>query len=130
VHSELVRAGLEGFSFFSFTPIGLVILLLGVAYMLATRRWLEKNTSAQGSEEDRHTLASLADRYRLGERERRLRVLANSSLVQHPLDELELRRQYGINIIAVERRQKFRTLLRAATGGTVLQPGDVLLVDL
>jgi len=130
VHSELVRAGLDGFSFFSFTPIGLVILLLGVAYMLATRRWLGRNAASKGSEEDRHTLASLADRYRLRERERRLRVLAYSSLLHKPLDELELRRKYGVNIIAVERRQKFRTLLRAATGGTILLPGDILLVDL
>src|SRR5690606_24537187 len=33
VHRELVRSGLEGFSFFSFTPIALVILLLGIGYL-------------------------------------------------------------------------------------------------
>lgn len=130
VHSELLRAGLGGFSFFSFTPIGLVILLLGVGYMLVARRWLRKRNNGHTSIDDRHTLASLADRYRLRERERRLRVLPHSPLLHKPLNELELRRQHGINIIAVERRQKFRTLLRAATGGTVLMPGDTLLVDL
>lgn len=41
-----------------------------------------------------------------------------------------MRRQYGINVIAVERQGKFRTLLLMATGNTQLQPGDVLLVDL
>ena len=37
VNSELIREGLEGFSFFSVTPLGLVILLMGVVYMLLTR---------------------------------------------------------------------------------------------
>ncbi|WP_228306103.1 DNA recombination protein RmuC, partial [Klebsiella michiganensis] len=30
VNSELLREGLQGFSFFSVTPIGLVVLVLGV----------------------------------------------------------------------------------------------------
>ncbi|MFQ9621783.1 MAG: SLC13 family permease [Enterobacteriaceae bacterium] len=31
VNSELLREGLQGFSFFSVTPIGLVVLVLGVS---------------------------------------------------------------------------------------------------
>src|SRR5690606_22106449 len=46
------------------------------------------------------------------------------------LDELALRKNYGINAVAVERQQKFRTLLLTATGNTIPQAGDVLLVDL
>jgi di/tricarboxylate transporter len=37
VNSELIREGLEGFSFFSVTPIGLVVLVMGIIYMLLTR---------------------------------------------------------------------------------------------
>ncbi len=37
INSELIREGLEGFSFFSVTPIGLVVLLLGIVYMLVMR---------------------------------------------------------------------------------------------
>src|SRR5690606_25136931 len=51
-------------------------------------------------------------------------------LVRQSLNELELRKQYGINVIAVERQRRFRTLLLMATGNTLLEPGDVLLVDL
>ncbi|VTR48929.1 Citrate transporter [Serratia fonticola] len=40
VNSELVREGIDGFGFFGVTPIGLVVLLLGVGYMLVARRWL------------------------------------------------------------------------------------------
>jgi di/tricarboxylate transporter len=130
VHSELRRAGLEGFGFFAFTPIGLAILLLGIGYMLVARRWLNPRDTQQTSGRSRHTLADLAGDYRLFERERRLRVLPHSPLADRTLDELELRTQYGINVIAVERHGKFRNLLLMATGNTSLQSGDILLVDL
>ncbi len=130
VHSELRRAGLEGFSFFSLTPVGLAVLALGVVYMLLTRRWLARPGDLESTSAPRLTLADLASAYRLSERERRLRVRPDSRLANQALNELELRKQYGINVIAVERQRRFRTLLLIATGNTLLEPGDVLLVDL
>src|SRR5499433_1316675 len=38
VHGELVRHGSEGFKFFSFTPFGLPVLIVGIIYMLFARR--------------------------------------------------------------------------------------------
>jgi di/tricarboxylate transporter len=130
VHSELRRAGLDGFGFFSLTPVGLAVLALGIVYMLLTRHWLTPRGSDEATAVPRLTLADLAAAYRLNERERRLKVRADSRLARQTLDELELRTQYGINVIAVERQRRFRTLLLMATGNTLLEPGDVLLVDL
>lgn len=130
VHSELRRAGLDGFAFFSFAPIGLAILVLGIGYMLLARRWLGGDTVQEVPVEQRDTLDILAQRYRLPERERRLRVLPGSVLANQALDELKLRSQYGINVIAIERQYKFRKQLLIATGNTELFVGDVLLVDL
>lgn len=130
IHAELRRAGLEGFGFFSMTPVGLAILVLGIGYMLLTRRWLQHGDAQGNAAAPRLTLTDLAQAYNLEERERRLRLQSGSPLANQPLNELELRRQYGINVIAVERQGKFRTLLLMATGNTQLQPSDVLLVDL
>src|SRR5690606_14829837 len=47
INSELVRQGAEGFGFFSFTPFGLPILLLGIVYMTFARRWLGKTLEDQ-----------------------------------------------------------------------------------
>ena len=55
---------------------------------------------------------------------------ADSPLANQVLNELQLRRDHGINVIAVERRQRLRTLLLMASGNTQLEPGDVLLVDI
>src|SRR5690606_2506035 len=130
VHSELRRAGLEGFGFFAFTPIGLAILALGIGYMLFARRWLRSDDNASASDRSRHTLADLARDYRLSEREQRLRVLSTSPLAGRLLNELEPRSQYGINVIAVERHGRFQNQLMMATGSTHVQVGDILLVDL
>src|SRR5699024_1143422 len=42
VSSQLEQSGLEPFNFFSFTPGGLIILVLGIIYMLFARRMLAK----------------------------------------------------------------------------------------
>ena len=129
VSAELVRSGFEGFSFFSFTPIGLLLLALGVIYMLLVRRWLGGNKPAHNHSE-RNSLSELADAYGLTVRERRLLVLPTSPIINRPLDELELRRQYGINVIAIERPRRFRRVLELATRHSKVRPGDTLLVDL
>ena len=130
VHSELVRAGFSGFSFFGFAKIGLTVLVLGIIYMLATRHWLASADSQKTAGEPRHNIADLVREYRLAGRERRLRVRPNSILIGQTLDELRLRKQAGINVIAVERQRRFRRRLLGATGSTELQVGDILLVDL
>ena len=48
VSSELVREGFRGLSFFSVTPVGIIVLLMGVGYMLVARNWLAS------SKEDRN----------------------------------------------------------------------------
>src|SRR5262245_2342659 len=48
VNSELVRHGEQGFHFFSFTPFGLPILVIGIIYMLFARRWLTPKTDTSG----------------------------------------------------------------------------------
>lgn len=130
VNSELMQGGHAGFHFFSFTPIGLTILLLGIGYMLLVRHWLVPRVSRDTPLQQRLTLADLAKAYCLTEREVRLKVASHSPLLNQPLNALALRSEYGINVVAVERPQKFRTLLLVATGQTVVQPGDILLVDL
>jgi len=43
VNAELLRQGEDGFGFFTITPFGVAILILGILYMLVARRWLPDN---------------------------------------------------------------------------------------
>src|SRR5262249_17882011 len=123
VNSELERHGVEGFRFFSFTPFGLPILLLGILYMSVARRRL-RDTATPVSSSTRPSLDTWIDEYRLADRERRLRISARSPLVGKTLDELDLGGSPGADIVAVERNRK----VMQPTAKTELQADDVLLV--
>ena len=128
VNSELERHGVEGFRFFSFTPFGLPILLLGILYMSVARRWLP-DTATPASSSSRPNLATWIDEYKLADRERRLRITAQSPLAGKILDELNLRGWSGADIVAIERSRRFAREVMQPTAKTELQADDVLLID-
>ena len=128
VNSELERHGVQGFRFFSFTPFGLPVLLLGIVYMCFARRWLPAPGELKKSA--RASFAVWIDEYELANRERRLRVLDGSPLAGKSLNNLNLRGTSGANIVAIERSRKYSGEILWPTAKTELQAGDVLLIDL
>ena len=127
IHAELIRQGHEGFSFFAFTPFGVPVLLLAVLYMLAARRFLSPGETAEVS--GRAALRSWVEDYAIGGREHRLQVMPGSGLAGQRLDTLDLRASAGINIIAIERGNLFRRKLISPQAATVLEAGDILMID-
>jgi di/tricarboxylate transporter len=130
VHSELQREGFAGFGFFSFTPFGLPILLMGILYMLLVRRWLAAPAAEEAAGAGGPTVRELVQDYGLDGRTHRLCLNAASPLLGHSLKALRLRALHGLNVIAVERRLRFGTDLLDPADELVLQTGDRLLVDL
>lgn len=130
VNSELMRHGETGFGFFSFTPLGLMILLLGVVYMLFARRWLGQSQPAVVADKyPRRRLRDLVQRYQLSGRAYKLQVLPGSPLVGRTLGELQLRTRFGANVIGVERERHFRLVTLNAGSSREIRTGDVMLVD-
>ena len=128
VNSELERHGVEGFRFFSFTPFGLPVLVLGIAYMCFARRWLP----AQGDHKtsSRASFSAWIDEYKLAGRESRLRIMDGSPLAGENLENLKLRGVSGANIVAIERSRRFTTETLRPSAKTELRAGDILLIDL
>nr|WP_159464452.1 SLC13 family permease [Scandinavium goeteborgense] len=129
INSELLREGLHGFSFFSVTPIGLVVLLLGIAYMLLVRFMLPGGDENQKNDK-RRTFRDLIKEYRLNGRARRLAIRPGSPLVGQRLDDLKLRERYGANVIGVERWRRFRRVIVNVSGVSEFHARDVLLIDM
>ena len=128
VNSELERHGLDGFRFFSFTPYGLPILVLGIVYMIFARRWLAAAGAAK--EPRRPGIADWIEEYGLAGREYRLRVMDGSPVVGRTLDELNLRATSGADLLAIERNRRLSRELLSPAAKTELRAGDVLFVDL
>ena len=129
INYELTRTGAEGFNFFSFTPFGVPILVLGVLYMLMARRWLNTGSQDAADGPQRPRLKHWVERYRLAEREYRVRVRTGSPLLGRSLAELDLTNKIGTRIILIERGVGRATRLLPRTPETYLQAGDVLLTD-
>lgn len=131
VNSELLREGLPGFGFFSVTPLGIVILLLGIVYMLVMRFALKSDGQAgQHDGWKRRTFRDLIKEYRLTGRARRLAIRPGSPMVGQRLDDLKLRERYGANVIGVERWRRFRRVIVNVNGVSEFRAGDVLLIDM
>ncbi|EGO8189141.1 SLC13 family permease [Escherichia fergusonii] len=131
VNSELLREGFHGFSFFSVTPIGLVVLVFGILYMLIMRFMLKgDNPAQQGEGWKRRTFRDLIKEYRLTGRARRLAIRPGSPLVGQRLDDLKLRERYGANVIGVERWRRFRRVIVNVNGVSEFRARDVLLIDM
>jgi di/tricarboxylate transporter len=133
VNSELVRhleeqgqQGARGFHFFSFTPFGLPILALGIAYMLFARRWLPAAADGPAGGSRGPTLADWVGQYKLAGREQRVGVPPGSPLIGKTLEEVRLEDTSGAHLLAVERAG---ALVRP-TAKTEFRAGDILLIDL
>ncbi|MFC4169080.1 SLC13 family permease [Teichococcus aestuarii] len=127
VNSELLRNGHAGFGFFSFTPFGLPILLLGIGYMIVARRWLKNVEPEEAVSHGRLTLAQLVGDYGLARCVYRLRIGPGSPLAGQSLEVLRLHATHGLNVMAVERPQRFTSTYLSAGGETVLRLGDALI---
>ena len=131
VNSELMRHDIQGFGFFGFTPMGVLILGLGVIYMLLMRnRLVREGDEGKGKQAGRSTMRDLIRDYRLAGRARRLAIRPDSPLIGQTLDELQLRARFGANVIGLERWRKFRRVMVTVSGVTEFQAKDVLLIDM
>ena len=128
VNGELERHGVEGFSFFSFTPFGLPVLVLGIIYMCFAHRWLPDTSEVKNSDDT--NLATWIEQYKLADREYRLRVTDRSSLAGKTLEDLDLRHSSGASIVAVERNRNFSREILRPTAKMELRADDILLIDL
>lgn len=131
VNSELERATLEEFKFFSITPIGLGVLAVGIIYCIISRNWLISKKTANELQQSpaRRQITDLIREYKLSGRAHRAQILSGSSFIGKTLDSLHLRSQQDVNVIGIERWRKFRKVLIPVNSMTEFREGDVLLLD-
>ena len=111
ISDALVAAGHPALTLFSFLPVGLVCVILGIValapmskFMLAGRKEDKEGEGAGRS------LYQLADKYSLRRNVYRVRVTASSPLASLPLKELELPSKYNISLVEIRRKQSERNL--------------------
>ena len=130
VNAELIKDTGTRLRFFDFTPIGLVILLLGIGYMLLIRRWLGANGVTENQDNNQRSMAELIDEYGLRDRTKRFVVRTGSPFIGKNLNELHLRSSYGLNVLAIERWKHFRPVYTMPLGTSEIHEKDILMIDI
>ncbi|MEM7482591.1 MAG: SLC13 family permease [Acidobacteriota bacterium] len=123
--AEMLRErGMEPFSLFSFAPIGLPVLAVGVLFMITFGRKLLPTRDTHGPA--LHEAGELAQVYQLDQELFTLRVREGSPLAGMTLSEAKLGTALGTQVVAIERRGRRRP---APAADTLLRAGDSLLVQ-
>ena len=130
VNAELIKDTGTRLRFFDFTPIGLVILSLGIGYMLLIRRWLGANGAAENQDNNQRSMAELIDEYGLRDRTKRFVVRTGSPFIGKNLNELHLRSSYGLNVLAIERWKHFRPVYTMPLSTSEIHEKDILMIDI
>jgi di/tricarboxylate transporter len=149
VSNHLQAMGRDPFGFFTFTPIGLAVVVVGIAFMaLVGRRFLpERKSPNQPTRlEDTLSVEEMASSWELYPRLFRLRVPAESPILGRNLGELELPERYGVTVLELitsddeaDRRRRRLPRPRPGSGGdpepepalpeATLAAGQELLVE-
>ena len=122
--ADLLRErGLEPFKLFDFTPLGAILLLVGILYMITLGRWLLPRRSIGGGGTRSEDLARV---YHLEESLFSIRVPGDCALVGLSLGESHFGNALDVQVVGIVRRGKTQLAPRA---DAVLQGDDLLLVE-
>ena len=134
VSDTLQAAGYSPLSFFSFLPVGLVVLAVGVIYLLPATKMLAPKEK-QSSKKSGKSLKELVSEYGISATLFRVHVKdAASGLIGKTVVELNVYREYGINVLEVRRSSGQNRFVRTvnqqlASPHMVLHQGDVLYLS-
>lgn len=132
INEALIEGGYEGLSFFSFLPVGLIVIAIGVVYLLPLSKTLVRKQRAKRDTEADKSLNDLVEEYQLADSLRRYYVPAGSGMVGCKVSELAVKTRHGVTILEIRNEENtalgmVRNVSQSiVTGDTVIGKGDIL----
>lgn len=109
VSEALANAGYEPFSLFSFTPMGLVLLVLGVGYVVLLGGRLLPSHAESVRKAELITPTEVLKLMNGGTSLRRVCLSPSSPSIGKTLAELAIRKEFAVSVLDVERVSEART---------------------
>jgi di/tricarboxylate transporter len=129
IENALRARGLAPLSFFSWTPLGVVVLASSMAFMLVARRLLSKQPTAEDAETASPSAYDLINSYGLADRWHRLRVSAGSPLINQSVAQARhLYDRLGVILVGFEKHPGNETRFLPALPETVFEIDDAIFV--
>ncbi|MEJ7698132.1 MAG: SLC13 family permease [Pyrinomonadaceae bacterium] len=117
VSGAMQRYGMEPYSMFELTPVGIIMVVVGLVYMLFVGRKLLPNLGGEGS---------FTEQYHIREYISEVIVLPGSHLIGRTLGEANLNLELDLNVLGIIRGQEQRI---APNSNELIAEGDLLIVE-
>ena len=131
IDETLRAASYDGLSFFSFLPVGIICLVVGIAVMLPLSKLLVKTSDKGGEERREKTLEKLVEEYRLNNNVEAFSVGGRSSIVGKTVAQLNLRAEHNISIMEIRSEtSRHRGLIKNITQSLPTQESVIAADDI
>ena len=136
IQDALTHAGYEPLSFFSFSPVGIVCIIVGIIVLMPLSKIFldKKGASEKGKKNKNKSLDELVSEYDLSSNMKTYLISDNSSLNGKTISELDINNRYGLSIIEIRTEYvNGKGILRkvkqkVASAKSVLKKGYVLYI--
>lgn len=136
IQETLTDAGYAPLSFFSFSPVGLICIIVGIVVLLPLSKvFLAKKGDADGgSKRKTKSLDQLVKEYHLADNLSKYAIGRKSAIVGKTVTELDIHNRYGLTVLEVRRESTSQNGLiknvnqKLAGPDTVLQENDIIYV--
>lgn len=134
INDALISGGFEGLSFFSFLPVGLITLTIGILLLWPLSKILVSGRDKEKSAVKKNkSLNQLASEYQLADNLYRVQIEKESPFVNKTLQELNISQKYNVSILEIRRinaRNRFHKTvdMKMAGPSSTLREDDILYV--
>lgn len=110
IQEALANAGYGTLGFFSFTPVGIIAIAIGIIVLMPLSKWLLSNKDNDGSKKRKRTksLQELVDEYHLADQLTRYVIPKGSELNDKTLMELDIQNRYNLSVMEIRREKRGR----------------------
>ena len=131
IQETLTSAGYEPLGFFSFTPIGLICIVVGIIVLLPLSKiFLYKDKEAKKSKNSNtKSLDELAAEYNLNKDLRRYRITSQSTIKNKTLAELDMRSKFGLTIVEIRNEKADKSGILKNIRQSLAGPDSILSAD-
>ena len=135
VSDTLASAGFEPLGFFSFLPVGLVTLVVGILYLLPATKMLTAKDKVKDGKTAGKSLKELVKEYGVSDNLFRVHIKSHDSkAIGQTVVDLNIYREYGINVLELRRSTGQNRFVRTvnqqlASPDLVLKQNDVLYLS-
>lgn len=137
IDEVLQENGITKLSFFSFLPVGLVCIAVGVVVLLPLSRWMLSRTNKGGKENGTNgkSLPSLVREYKIADNVCRFVIDSHSPIVGQTIGQLDIHRRYGLTVIEVRTEKGNKRKLMhdisqtMATADVRIKAGNILYIS-